>query len=421
MMTHSEKTLELLKRGNFTQATTELQSALKSDNPDFLFDLGEQLQDLGFADWSKKIYQRLQQIYPAEDQLKIKLAEIAINEGQDDQALTYLNAVLPTSSVYLNSLLVTADLYQTQGLFEVSEQKLLTALKLAPDEPVVIFGLAELYYDVKHFKAALPLYLKLIKAGQLQFAKVNLVQRLGICYAETGHFEQALGYLEQIHEKDLDPDILFQLSFTQLQVKHYEDAARNFEKLRRTNPDYTSLYPYLAESYKQQGQLSQALLTDQEGLRVDQYDEKLFLHASRLAQKLQKFDLAEKYLKKILEFDEENLTALIELSDFLQNQKRYQENVELLTKAIKTSNDPQLAWNLGIAYSALEKDQAALECYRSVQTAFSSEADFWHQLAPLARRGGDLQLAKQAVKRYLQLVPNDLQMIDFQSELEDKF
>ncbi|WP_034996520.1 tetratricopeptide repeat protein, partial [Liquorilactobacillus vini] len=165
-------------------------------------------------------------------------------------------------------------------------QKLLTALKIAPNESAVLLGLAELYFNIKRYQSAIPFYLQLLRTGQLQLAKINLVQRVGACYAETGHFEQALGYLEQIHQRDLDPDILFDLAFTQLQLKRYEAAAKNFEKLRKISPDYTSLYPYLANAYEEQGQLQQALLIDQEGLRIDQYNSKLYLHASQMAQKL---------------------------------------------------------------------------------------------------------------------------------------
>lgn len=420
-MTHSEKTLTQIKLGNFDLADQELQLALLKDQPDFLFNLAEELQQLGFSDWAKDIYQTLLKRFPEEDQLKTALAEIAINNGQDDQALAYLSQIGPASPAYLNALLVAADLYQTQGLFEVSEQKLLTALKIAPNESAVLLGLAELYFNIKRYQSAIPFYLQLLRTGQLQLAKINLVQRVGACYAETGHFEQALGYLEQIHQRDLDPDILFDLAFTQLQLKRYEAAAKNFEKLRKISPDYTSLYPYLANAYERQGQLQQALLIDQEGLRIDQYNSKLYLHASQMAQKLAQPELAEQYLRQILQFDEDNLTALIELSDLLQTQKKYQANIELLKKAIKLSNDSQLVWNLGRAYSSLEDDRSALECYRSVQKDFEHEADFWRELALLARRSGDLPLARKSVANYLKIEPNDLTMLDLQNELDETF
>ncbi|MFT8746997.1 tetratricopeptide repeat protein [Liquorilactobacillus nagelii] len=420
-MTHSKKVLTLIKVGNHDQAEQELDQALTKDPAENLFELAESLLELGFSNWARKIYQQLLEQFPEEDQLKTSLAEIAINNGQDDQALIYLSSVKASSPAYLTALLVAADLYQTQGLFEASEHKLLLAHKIAPTETAVNFGLAELYYDMKNYRSALSFYLDLLKTGQLVIAQVNLVQRVGACYAESGRFEQALGYLEQIHPEDLAPDSLFQLSFTQYELKHYEDAIKSFNKLKESVPDYTTLYPVLAAAYEQVGQLKEALLTAQEGLRVDQYNSNLYLQASRLALKMQQADLAEKYLRRALAFDEDNLQLITELSKLLQQQKRFSEEIDFLKKVNQTLSDPQLTLNLGRAYAAVEKDQAALECYQAVQTDLASNAAYWQELAPLARRAGNLNLAKQAVKKYLQIVPNDLEMLDLQAELTDDF
>ena len=59
------------------------------------------------------------------------------------RALSYLAQVKPDSPAYLESLLVAADLYQTEEEFEVTEQKLQEAYRIAPDEPAVEFALGE--------------------------------------------------------------------------------------------------------------------------------------------------------------------------------------------------------------------------------------------------------------------------------------
>ena len=49
-----------------------------------------------------------------------------------------------------------------------------------------------------------------------------------------------------------------------------------------------TVYPYLADLYEQAGQFSQALITAQEGLAVDEFNEALYQKASQLAAKLGK-------------------------------------------------------------------------------------------------------------------------------------
>jgi hypothetical protein len=45
--------------------------------------------------------------------------------------------------------------------------------------PAIQFALAELYFVMREFKKAIPLYLDLIKQGIPEFSSVNLVERIG--------------------------------------------------------------------------------------------------------------------------------------------------------------------------------------------------------------------------------------------------
>lgn len=108
--------------------------------------------------------------YPEEDDIRVNLADIAIDEDKNDEALDYLNQVSEDSEAFVRALMVAADLYQTQELFEVSEQKLLQAQTLAPEEPAIIFALAELYFTMREFTKAIPLYLDLIDPDLMHFS-----------------------------------------------------------------------------------------------------------------------------------------------------------------------------------------------------------------------------------------------------------
>lgn len=202
------------------------------------------------------------------------MAELAIDDDHDDQALNYLSQVAPDSDEYVRSLMVAADLYQTQGMFEISEQKLLAAQKLAPDEDVIKFALAEFYFTTRNYRKAINLYLDLIKSGTLEMSAVNLIERLGVSYAEIGKFEQALGYLEQIKPIHMNSDVKFELAFTYFNLKEYQKAIKAFQDLRDSDPQYSSLYPYLADAYVNLKRVDEALKAIQEGISIDQFNEK---------------------------------------------------------------------------------------------------------------------------------------------------
>src|SRR5699024_7551273 len=115
--------------------------------------------------------------YPNEGELMIPLAEMYIELQKDEAAIQLLNDIKQDDSFYLESLLLLADVYQAQGLFEVSEQKLLAAKELAPDELVIDFALGEFLFSIGQTNRAIPFYEK-IHQQTLELNNVEIGERL---------------------------------------------------------------------------------------------------------------------------------------------------------------------------------------------------------------------------------------------------
>ncbi|QMU07604.1 tetratricopeptide repeat protein [Levilactobacillus suantsaii] len=410
-MSYAQTALDQLEKGQLAAFKKQYALALRHDDDDTLFSLAEELYSLGFLNQSRRIYEKLLAKYPDEDELRTNLADIAIDEDKNDEALDYLNQVKPDSPAYVQSLMVAADLYQTQELFEVSEQKLLTAKKLAPDEPVITFALAELYFTMREFRKAIPLYLDLIKAGTTSLSRVNLVERLGVAYANAGRFEQAIGYLKQIHPGDMTADVKFETAFTYLQLKERPSAIHLFEELKDSDPNYTSLYPYLGQSLEEENRLPEALTTLQEGLGVDQYNEKLWLQAAHVATRLDDEKLAEKYLKKGHGLDADDLSAVIQLSNLYVKQERWDENVALVRPYLSEDGaDPQLYWNLAVTAVHQEDFAHARQYYDAAAPFFMDQPDFLKPAVYFYREEGARDQAVKLLTAYVKLVPDDADM-----------
>ncbi|MFD1455722.1 tetratricopeptide repeat protein [Levilactobacillus lanxiensis] len=410
-MSYAETALDQLEKGQLEDFKKQYALSLRHDDDETLFSLGEELYSLGFLNQSRRIYEKLLKKYPDEDELRTNLADIAIDEDKNDEALDYLNQVKPDSPAYIESLMVAADLYQTQELFEVSEQKLLTAKKLAPDEPVITFALAELYFTMREFRKAIPLYLDLITAGTTELSRVNIVERLGVAYANAGRFEQAVGYLKQIHPGNMTPDVKFETAFTYLQLKERPTAIRLFNELKDSDAHYTSLYPYLGQALEEENRLPEALTALQEGLGVDQYNEKLWLQAAHVATKLDDEKMAEKYLTHGHQLDSDDLSAVIQLSNLYVKQERWQENADLVQPYVKSEDaDPQLYWNLAITAEHQEDFDAARKYYDAAQPFFMDQADFLKPAIYFYREEGATEQVIKLLHAYLQVVPDDAEM-----------
>lgn len=411
-MSFSEKMLDQLSAGQLAEAKKSFASALRHDDDDILYSLAEELYGLGFLRQAQRTYLKLLERYPNEDELRTALADIAIDEGNNDEALSYLEQIGTDSNAYLQSLLVAADLYQTQELFEVSEQKLLAAYDLAPDEPVVLFALGEFYFMMGQYERAIPYYFALIKSGTTSFSQVDLAGRLGTAYAQSGKFEQALGYLKQVKPDFVSTDILFQTGFTQLQLQQFDDAITTLKKLQAKDPQYASAYPYLAQAYTKQEKFEDTLTTLQEGLAVDQYNEQLYKQAAQVASHLDDETLMDKYLAKGHELDPDNLEIALDYSNLLLKLHRYMDNIKLLSAYVDADEtDPQIYWNLALSYQAVDQFELASKYYQAAQPYFRDQPTFLKQSVYFYRENGEIKRMLVQLKQYVALVPDDSDMV----------
>ena len=86
---YAEKMLNAIESGQLEEAKKAFAWALREDDDEILFNLAEQLYALGFLHQAQRTYLKLLQRYPAEDELRTALAEIAIDEGNNDESLAY--------------------------------------------------------------------------------------------------------------------------------------------------------------------------------------------------------------------------------------------------------------------------------------------------------------------------------------------
>ena len=409
-MTYSEQMLDQLEAGKLKEAQNSFKLALINDDDDMLFSLAEELYALGFLQQARTIYLKLLDCYPDEDELKTNLATIAIDEGHNDEALSYLAQIKPDSPAYVQSLLVAADLYQTEEEFEVTEEKLKGAYALAPDEPAVEFALGEFYFMVGQYSEAIQYYFQLIKNGYTDFAKVDIAGRLGICYAQSGQFKKALGYFNQVKPEYQTSDIRFQKGLTRLQL----------EDLINDDNQYASAYPELAKAYEKENKYQQALRVVQEGLSVDQYNEYLYSLAAEITSYLGDQKLMKKYLVKAHELAPENMTITLQYSNFLLHQHDDEANIKLLSPLVKEDEtDPQLYWNLARSYQRTDQLELAGKYYEAALPAYSENPTFLKELINYYRETGETDKLMDELERYLRLVPTDTEMQDLYDQYED--
>ncbi|WP_261807455.1 tetratricopeptide repeat protein [Lapidilactobacillus luobeiensis] len=419
-MSFSEQMLQDLDEQDLTAAQRDFAQALVQDDDETLFSLAEELQALGFDQEAAQIARQLIKKYPDADEARLILAEVAIDDDQTDQALTWLNQISPDSPVYPQSLVTAADLYQTLNLLEVSEQKLLTAKRLLPDEPALDFGLGELSASMGRYQEATSYYQQLLAAGHDYWAQVSIKQRLAEALSGSGEYEQALAILEELTKNLATDDQLFQLGVLYHNLHQEEQAVATLTRLQQQNADYSALYEPLVASEQALDQLEAALQTAQVGLGYDEFNLNLYRLGAEAALALGKTTVAQQLLEQGLRVDPDAQALRLLLATVKGQQGDDQAVVELLEPiATAEQADPQVNWQLAVAYDHLDQVPAAKDAFFAAYPNLKTNPDFMRQFIALLQAEAQIPALRQALKQYLSLVPDDADYTALLLELEN--
>lgn len=419
-MSYSEQLLDAIERQDFSQEKILLKKALDSDEPEILASLAENLVGLGFTDLAKEVYRSLIARFPKEDLFKIYLAEILLNDGKDEDALTLLYGVKPDSAAYLDSLLVQADYYQSNGLLETAYKKLLEAAKISPDEDVVKFGLAELDYLSGRYEQALSRYQDLLKSHKT-FSEVNLNDRLFQTLAKLGRYEEASRVISQNGNEILDIDSKYQAALVMLAVHKDEQAIKYLNEVIDQSPDYVNAYRLLVDAYEQQHNNEQELRSAQAGIAYNELDPVLYKKGAQAALRMNDFKTAEELLQKGIKFLPENIALRIQLSNLYVKENKDEENIALFKQLDDEDLEPQVHWNLAVSYQNLDQSAKAKSEFLLAYPEFKDNSAFLKQMIRFFNTEPNAkEIVKELLEKYLKLEPEDTEMQEMYDNLNFK-
>lgn len=415
-MSYSEQLLDSIQNHDFSQSKHLLKEALNNDDPEILASLAENLTGLGFTDLAKEVYRALIVKFPKEDLFKVYLAEILLNDGDEDDGLSLLYSVSHDSSAYLDSLLVQADYYQTSGSIETAKDKLLQALKIAPEEDAVKFGLAELDYLSGDYEQALALYKDLVQR-QETFGEVNLNQRLFATNAKMGNYEQAAEIIRKRSDSIFDIDSKYEAGLVMLSVGDDDKAIKFLDEVIEQSPDYVNAYPLLAQAYEHKHDNEQVLRTAQAGLAYNELDETLYSLGARAAANLNEMDTARDLLEKGLKIAPDNSDLRMQLSNLYLHMHQDSSNIALFKDLDNENIEPQAHWNMALSYERLDNSEKAQSEFLLAYPDFKENPDFLRQMIMFFNAQNNSDITKQLLERYLKLVPEDDEMQDLYNNL----
>lgn len=406
---YSEQMLQALENEDLVSANLAFNQALIQDEDSELHELAQYLLQIGFLEEAEQTFLHLLEKYPNNEELYLGLAEVAIENDNSDQALNFIEKVPKDSDYYVQALLLSADLYQMIGIPEVSEAKLTEAAKILPDEPLIQFALAELFFNTERFGEAATIYQILLNSGITEMADILLEERFGTALSMEGQFEEAVIHLRNALETEVTDERLFQIAFVYRQLKENEQVIQFLEQLRNLNPQYQSLYLYLAEALQDEEQLEEAQEVIEAGIKENPFNVDFYQFASENVYRLHDDKKAEEYLQKALETGDKLDQTLFMLSNLYLKQEDYEEVIATINE-MDNSDDVYAQWNLAHAYNQLEDFTEAAIHFEKANIALHHEPEFMKEYGIFLREEGKIQAAKELLEHYLAHEPGDLEV-----------
>ena len=411
-MNNSQQMLQALEEQDLTKAEHYFVKALENDPSDLLYELATYLEGIGFYPQAKEIYLKIVEDFP---EVHLNLAAIASEDGQIEEAFTYLEEIQADSDWYVSALALKADLYQMEGLTDVAREKLLEAL-IYSEDPLLILGLAELDSELEHYQEAIQGYAQLDNRTIYEQTGISTYQRIGFAYAQLGKFETATEFLEKALELEYDDLTAFELASLYFDREEYQKAVLYFKQLDTISPDFEGYEYGYSQALHKEHQVQEALRIAKQGLEKNPFETRLLLAASQFSYELHDASGAENYLLTAKEDAEDTEEILLRLATIYLEQERYEDILDL------QSEEPEnllTKWMIARSYQEMDDLDTAYEHYQELVGDLKDNPEFLEHYIYLLRELGYFEEAKVNAQAYLKLVPDDVQMQELYERLQE--
>jgi tetratricopeptide (TPR) repeat protein len=451
--------------GNDPEARQAITAAyIRNDNPDAALEHMEKLLSLSSVD-QDQAFMMLASLLSREQDLKTALlvmerfiekrkdnpaalyaySHLAVRAGELDDALTSVDDVLKLKPDWVNAILLRARILELQNKRQQATRYLAGVVRGHPRDLNIRLSYARVLVDAQRYKEAVPQYEKVIKQspdnGEVLFT-------LGLLNLQLNNLDDAERYLERVDELGIKGnEANFYLARIEEFKENYPQAIKYYS-LVNAGENYFEARTHIAILTAQQGDLEEArsqlhLLQSQFPAKIERlvliegdllresgsYDEainvynavleespenKAILYARALtAEKLDRLDLLEQDLKKIIELDPDNIDALNALGYTLADRTdRYEEAYGYIKRAyeLKPQNNAILD-SMGWVLYRLGNYTEAVKYLRE-SLSLHADAEVSAHLGEVLWVMGDQEDAREIWEQALKLSPGDKIVIE---------
>jgi len=342
-------------------------------------------------------------------------------QGNDPSAIALLNAYLLTNRTDLVAIRLLADLYlRNDDIQRAADLLGSREAELAEDAGLSI-QLMSLYVHNGDIYRANQLLVTLKENGLGQNAYVVMFEAELLRMKEEP--QSALGLLDGQDFETQEP-LGYQLlrGMLQLEMSKNEDAQATVKRLQEEFPNNIRVYNFAAVAYLTVGNLQEAEFSIQKALSAAPDDVEARFNQAMLYKKRGEMDQARKLLKGITEEVPGHTRALLLMARIAFLQGRYDESIVWSDRVYAYDTASHNASELQLeVYSQTANWESAKLIAQRLVNEHPRNSEYLIELATIAMRLKDRELAENTVSRLYPMWKEDPQKLLELAELQSRF
>ncbi|WP_328987252.1 tetratricopeptide repeat protein [Thiorhodovibrio winogradskyi] len=339
---------------------------------------------------------------PAWNRPRQFLVQLLVSEGRTDAAIVELERYFSQGSNDLELRTLYAQLLIEEGRYEDAREAFATLLEAHPRMPGVLYAAGVLSLQLEDYQGARDYLLRLRDTGERE---QDATFMLGQVEEAAGQFERAREWYARVSGvKSMDAQI--RLASVEARLGELERARERLQRLRDDAPEQRpALYLIEGEILRELDQAPSAMAVYDAALAQFPDNPDLLYARALLAVKLERVDLLERDLRRVLSEDPNHADALNALGYTLADQTdRLEEAKGYISRALELEPDqPAILDSMGwLLYRMGKPKEAEVYLRKALEQLPDGEiaAHLGEVLWALGRRDEARQVWRQALDEF---------------------
>lgn len=444
--------LSALRNADTNSALEQLNAYLALDPAGFesvLLDMAKVMTRNGREQQMGEILTELAKQHPDQASIYYVQALLSSKQLKHEVALEQINQALAIEPNWKKAIILRAQIAVRAGFLDKAELYLQDAIDQYPDDVKFKKMLAQVYMQSKKYDQALDIYQDILDQNpddaesKFAMALINLQQEdldkakrifkelahlpaweaqsayyLGRIALKQGRVDEALGWFDSISSGPYKYDARIAAISLLMDQKRYDDVARRLEELEHDFPNKKLTVLLLkSELYNATEQFKEAFELLTAGLKQYPDNKDLLYTRALIADQLDKLDIVEQDLHKILQKYPDDAAALNALGyTLVEKTQRYDEAEKYLKKALSIKPDSAVIID---SYGWLKYKQGDIEqALQLIRKAYElqPETEIAAHLAEILWKKGEHDQARAVYEKAVVKNPDDKYLLKFKKE-----